>query len=145
MHVSLLRNPDPDKLPRLQSVTGEDDDDLYESLARARRAADKQQKQGVANLQDTLAEDLASRRDQDEAHQAMDIDRPAGSPDPRPHPCSQSCPAQPAVCINLRLQDSHRLLLFGEYSPCLLFEKVQYAGVSILSLGFAAGAAVLRL
>ncbi|KAL3145439.1 hypothetical protein ABBQ38_001683 [Trebouxia sp. C0009 RCD-2024] len=63
---------------REDEVIGEEDDDLYESLARARRAADKQQKQGVANLQDTLAEQLASRRDQDEAHQAMDTDRPAG-------------------------------------------------------------------
>lgn len=64
----------------LSIVAGEDDDDLYESLARARRAAEKQQKQGGANLQDTLAEQLASRRDQDEAHQAMDTDsdRPAG-------------------------------------------------------------------
>ena len=63
------------------TVAGEDDDDLYESLARARRAADKQQKQGGASIQDTMAEQLASRRDQDEAHQAMDTDtdRPAGS------------------------------------------------------------------
>lgn len=70
-------------------VVGEDDDDLYEALARARRTAEKQQKQG-ANLQDTLAEQLASRRDQDEAHQAMDTDTdlPAGRP-----------PSSPSVAI----------------------------------------------
>ncbi len=55
---------------------GEDDNDLYESLARARKAAEKQQK--GANLQDPFAEQLASRRDNDEAQQAMDIDKPAG-------------------------------------------------------------------
>ena len=42
-------------------------DDLYESLARARRAAEKQQK-GAA---DPFAEQLASRREQDEVQQAM--------------------------------------------------------------------------
>ena len=67
-------------------VAGEDDDDLYEALARARRAAEKQKKQGGANLQDTLAEQLASRRDQDEAHQAMDTDRDQTAGRRLPHP-----------------------------------------------------------
>ena len=93
MHVSLPKVA----TAAVKSVAGEDDDDLYESLARARRAADKQQKQGATNLQDTLAEQLASRRDQDEAHQAMDTDRPSGSPTSL---CCLSWPAHP-VCIIL--------------------------------------------
>jgi hypothetical protein len=56
--------------------SGEDDDDLYESLARARKAADKQQK--GASLQDPFAEQLASRREDDEAQLAMDTDKPKG-------------------------------------------------------------------
>ena len=59
---------------------GDDDDDLYQSLARARKAAEKQQKLGGASLQDSLAEQLASRRDQDEAQQAVDVAQPAGTP-----------------------------------------------------------------
>lgn len=57
-------------------VSGEDDDDLYASLARARKAAEKPQK--GSSVQDPFAEQLASRRDQDEAEQAMDTDKPAG-------------------------------------------------------------------
>lgn len=57
-------------------VSGEDDDDLYASLARARKAAEKPQK--GSSVQDPFAEQLASRRDQDEAEQATDTDKPAG-------------------------------------------------------------------
>ena len=56
-------------------MAGEDDDDLHESLARARRAAEKQQK----GLLDPFAEQLASRREQDEAQQAMDTDKAPGT------------------------------------------------------------------
>ena len=59
-------------------AAGDADDDLYESLARARRAAEKQGKEAGARLQDTLAEQLAIRRDQDEAQQAADSAKPAG-------------------------------------------------------------------
>ena len=55
-------------------LAGEDDDDLYESLARARKAAEKQQK-GAA---DPFAEQLASRREQEEAQQAMAPEPTAG-------------------------------------------------------------------
>ncbi|DBA93483.1 TPA: hypothetical protein ACH3X3_013582 [Trebouxia sp. C0006] len=57
-------------------VIGEDDDDLYESLARARKAAEKQQKGG--SLRDPFAEQLASRREDDEAQLAMDVDKQKG-------------------------------------------------------------------
>lgn len=61
---------------REDDVIGEDDDDLYASLARARKAAEKPQK--GSSVQDPFAEQLASRRDQDEAEQATDTDKPAG-------------------------------------------------------------------
>ena len=60
---------------------GDDDEDLYASLARTRKAAEKQMQAGTATQQDSLAEQLASRRDQDDAQQAMDTenDTPAGN------------------------------------------------------------------
>ena len=60
----------------MSCCSGEDDDDLYESLARARKAAEKQQRGG--NLQDPFAEQLASRREDDEAQLAMDVDKQKG-------------------------------------------------------------------
>lgn len=62
-------------------MAGDDDEDLYASLARARKAAEKQMQAGTSTQQDSLAEQLASRRDQDEAQQAMDTvnDTPAGN------------------------------------------------------------------
>ena len=62
-------------------MAGDDDEDLYASLARARKAAEKQMQAGTSSQQDSLAEQLASRRDQDEAQQAMDTENgaPAGN------------------------------------------------------------------
>lgn len=57
-------------------AAGDDDEDLYASLARARKAAEKQMQAGSSTQQDSLAEQLASRRDQDDAQQAMDTDQP---------------------------------------------------------------------
>ena len=62
------------------ALAGDDDEDLYSSLARARKAAEKQMQAGRSSQQDSLAEQLASRRDQDEAQQALDTNRPAGKP-----------------------------------------------------------------
>lgn len=59
-------------------LAGDDDEDLYASLARARKAAEKQMQAGTSSQHDSLAEQLASRRDQDDAQQAMETDKPAG-------------------------------------------------------------------
>ena len=81
--------------------SGEDDDDLYESLARARKAAEKQQKGG--SLQDPFAEQLASRREDDKAQLAMDVDKQKGL---QPQSFCSSCLCQAevaasALCVQL--------------------------------------------
>ena len=73
----------------MSCCSGEDDDDLYEALARARKAAEKQQRGG--NLQDPFAEQLASRREDDEAQLAMDTDKQKGL---QPQSFCSSCLSQ---------------------------------------------------
>lgn len=58
-------------------LAGNDDEDLYESLARARKAAEKQMQGSASSQAESFAEQLASRREQDEAAQAMDTEKAA--------------------------------------------------------------------
>ncbi len=80
----------------ISCCSGEDDDDLYESLARARKAAEKQQKGG--SLQDPFAEQLASRREDDEAQLAMDTDKQKGL---QPQSFYSSCLSQAEVAASV--------------------------------------------
>lgn len=103
-------------------AAGDDDDDLYESLARARKAAEKQQKQSATSLQDSLAERLASRRDQDEAQQAVQVPQSEGKH--CPFPLSRS--AWPALLLvaalhmqlNMHVAMSKNRLLDSHYQSC---------------------------